>query len=225
MGWQVNRHLLRRFGAMSLAVVTLLLFTGGSCVRLVRSAENSDPGTYTDMEPLCDKLRQQEPYRGLIGSAKPRPGGNPGTCEWLPTDTPGRIALKVETVLHHGPVIENTTEHVTSLIHANQCADSCPEMGEYSFLDISVRWLGCGQATNPESVRYFGVFWHENIVISVTMQTRWRVPAQRLPSLVTDPAGPLRVLFQTAYLTFTYNETLPTPAPLRSPGKQSGCDR
>lgn len=216
----------RRCGVLSIGVIVLLLVTGGGCVRLVDKLEENQAGTYTEMVPLCDALRKEEPFRTLIGAAVPRPGGDGGNCEWLPTETAGQVALKVETVLHQGPVIENTARHLRELINPNECSDSCrPETGERGFIDISVRWLGCGQATNAQAVRFFGVVQIANVIINVTLQTRWRVPAKRLPGLVTDPAGPLRVLFQTAYLAFTYNVTLPTPAPLRSTGARSACDR
>lgn len=230
----VRRH--PRAVLCSVAIVVLLLVTGGSCVRLVQRAENASPGTYTEMEDVCEALRTVPPFIGLIGDAMPQPGGDGGNCEWLPTDTPGRVAITVQTVLHQGPVIENTNEHVKALVDANTCADSCPpQIGRRDLLDISVAhqnsggitssWLGCGQAINPNAVRYFGFFWHDNIVMSITIQTRWRVPAARLAGLVTDPSGPLRAAFQTAYLTFTHNENLTTPAPLRTPGRRSGCDR
>lgn len=221
---------------VSWVLLLVLVSSTGCVVRLVDKLERGSPGTFEEMEPLCDALRKVEPFTSLIGTAAPVPGGDKGNCEWLPTDTPGRVALKVETVLHQGPVIENTNTHVKQLVEANTCEDRCPpKTGVRDLIDISVShanagglsdgWLGCGQAINPHAVRFFGFFWYDNIVMTLTMQTRWRVPASRLPGRVTDPAGPLRMAFQTTYLSFTYNENLTTPAPLRPAKKQSGCDR
>lgn len=131
-------------------------------------------------------------------------------------------------MLLEGPVIANREEAVKRILSTNSCKESCPaKVGKRTFTDISVRWLGCGQAVNPRAVRFFGLFSHENILVVITMQTRWKVPAERLPGLVTDPAGPLRVAFQTVYSRSTYNETLPTPAPTRTlrRGSVEPCDR
>ncbi len=224
----------RRWRGLGLFCVVLLVLVSstGCVVRLVDKIERASPGTYEQMEPVCEALRKVEPFASLIGEAKPLPGGDLGNCEWLPTDTPGRVALKVETVLHQGPVIENTNTHVKGLVDANTCDDSCsPKIGVRDFIDISVShesgngWLGCGQAIDPHAVRFFGFFWYDNIVMTLSMQTRWSVPTEQLPGLVTDPAGPLRMAFQTGYLALTHRVDLPTPAPLRPPGKQSGCDR
>jgi hypothetical protein len=226
----------RRRGLGLLCAALLVLGTGSGCVKLVETVENASPGTFEDMEDVCAALRAVAPFASLIGDAKPLPGGDGGNCEWSPTETPGKVALKVETVLHQGPVIENTNTHVKNLVDANTCDESCPPtFGVRGLLDISVShdnaggltdgWMGCGQAVDPHAVRFFGFIWYDNIVLSLTMQTRWQVPADQLPGLVTDPAGPLRMAFQTAYLTFTYNENLPDPAPLAPPAEQSRCDR
>lgn len=156
----------RRWRGLGLfCVVLLVLVTGTGCVvRLVDKLERASPGTFREMAPVCEALLKVEPFASLIGAAEPLPGGDKGNCEWLPTDTPGRVALKVETVPHQGPVIENTNTHVKRLVDAN-----ASKIGVRDFIDISVShanaggitdgWLGCGQAIDPHAVRFFGFFW------------------------------------------------------------------
>ncbi|MGH3822071.1 MAG: hypothetical protein ACRDRA_04415 [Pseudonocardiaceae bacterium] len=74
-------------GLFSMAMLLLVTGTGwtGCAVQLVDKLERASPGTFKEMDPVCEALRKVEPFASLIGAAEPLPGWLPtrrGRCGW-----------------------------------------------------------------------------------------------------------------------------------------------